>query len=197
MVKYYSYITDKNKNVSEHFQVKEFASINGKYLYSDEVLVDTEIIDILEKLFKYMNAYKIVITSGYRTTRHEKEVGNKSGTGFHTLGQAVDINVWKNTFTRFTSQEIALALEDLEWKKGIGLITNTAVHIDSRTNKYYFNESNGNKTIGNSFYTFYNVPKIDKWNNVKEWLNCSDATIDYLKNYKYADDLYILLKSKM
>ena len=106
-----------------------------------------------------MSAYKIIITSGYRNTAHEIKVGNKSGKGYHTTGDAVDINVWKNAKERYTSKEICLALEDLEWRKGIGIISNTAVHIDTRIIKYYFDERDNNKSIGNSFYDYYKEDK--------------------------------------
>lgn len=187
MVKRFSYETDGNLKLSEHFVVKEFASVNGKRLYCDDVLIDTEIIDLLEKLFAYMKASKIIITSGYRCTQHEKEVGNASGKGYHTTGQAIDINVWKNNSTRYTQKEIVLALEDLEWRKGIGLInSDTAVHIDNRATQYYFDERNGNRTIGTSFYKHYGVKKeteLDK--AVDKLANANIITsADYWKNKK-------------
>ena len=37
--------------------------------------------------------------------------------------------------------------------------SNTAVHIDNRGKQYYFDERNGNKTIGTSFYKHYGVKK--------------------------------------
>lgn len=163
MIKGFSYELDGNTKLSQHFIVKEFASTQGKRLYSDNVLIDIEIIDLLEKLFTYMNANKIVITSGYRTAEHEKAVGNASGKGYHTTGQAVDINVWKTASVRYSQKEIALALEDLNWQGGIGLInSDTAVHIDNRGKKYYFNERNGNRSIGESFYKYYGVIKENK-----------------------------------
>ena len=187
MVKGFSFEIDGNLKLSEHFQVKEFASINGKKLYSDNVLVDTELIVLLEKLFAYMKADKIVITSGYRCAQHEKEVGNASGKGYHTTGQAVDINVWKDATTRYTQKEIALALEDLGWIGGIGLInSNTAVHIDNRGKQYYFDERNGNKTIGTSFYNHYGVKKESELDKAVDKLVSANiiTSADYWKNKK-------------
>ncbi len=196
MVKKFSYKNDGNKNISNHFKFKEFASSDGKKLYSDDILIDTDIIEILEKLFIRMNAYKLIITSGYRTTEHEMTLSNSAVNGYHTKGQAVDINVWKNSNERYSSKEIALALEDLGWNHGIGLVTKTAVHIDSRPSKYYFDESNHNKSIGNSFYTFYKVQKVDYIANVKKRFDFTNETMEYLLKYLYKDDLIYKLATK-
>lgn len=152
---------------------------------------------MLERLKVYMKASKIIITSGYRCREHEMEVGNKSGKGYHTTGHAVDINVWKNASERFTQKEIALALEDLNWIGGIGLInSNTAVHIDNRGSKYYFNERNANKKINNeqSFYKFYGVKSLK--DIVKNKYKLSNQTMEYLMNYKYSKDLLERLSKK-
>ena len=166
MVEKYSLDYNGNNYITKHFKVKEFASINGKVVYSDVVLIDTLITEILEKLFVKMKADKIVITSGYRTPAHEKNVGNKSGTGYHVQGMAVDINVWKNSNTRFTAKEIVLALDDLGWNHGIGYITNTAVHIDSRDSKYWFDERYSCKSIksirgSNDWYEYFGVKRVE------------------------------------
>ncbi|MCQ2976917.1 MAG: D-Ala-D-Ala carboxypeptidase family metallohydrolase [archaeon] len=166
MVEKYSLKFNGTNNITKHFKVKEFASYQGNIVYSDNVLIDTLVTDILEKLFDYMSAYKIVITSGYRTSAHEKAVGNKSGTGYHVKGQAVDINVWKNSKTRYNSKDIAIALENLGWNRGIGIISETAVHVDSRDNLYWFDERyncNSIKTIKgtNSWYDYFGVKKTD------------------------------------
>lgn len=189
MVIRYSYEYEGDLNVSPHFKVREFASINNNMLLSDDVLIDTDIIDILEALFQYMNAYKIVITSGYRTTAHEKAVGNKSGKGYHTTGNAVDINIWKNKKERYTSKEICLALEDLFWQQGIGIISHTAVHIDSRSNKYYFNEQNGNKSIGTSFYTYYNE-KTNREKTKERFGFDEEITMKFLDKHPFSNSLY-------
>lgn len=156
--------------LSKHFDMSEFICNCCKV-----GKVDSKIIDILERLFDYLHCSKIIITSGYRCSNYEKIVGNKSGKGYHTTGQAVDINCWKNDKERFSSKEIALALEDLGWNKGIGIISDTAVHIDSRDTKYYFDERNNNKSIGSSFYTFYGV---DRDKNVKEAIDIIASKVD-------------------
>ena len=184
----YSYKKDKDKYVSPNFQVWEFASIDGNgHLYSDTVLIDTENVDILERLFNYLPCDMIKNNSGYRTNEHEMTLGNSVKNGYHVQGKAVDFNCYRNGKV-LSSKEICLALEDLGWKHGIGIISERAVHIDSRTNKYYFNEMNGNKSIGNSFYTYYNVDKPSK--KVLEKFGLAEETIDYLNEYKYSAELF-------
>lgn len=157
MVKTYSYKADGNKKLSPHFSVREFASINGGKLYSDSVKVDADLIDILERLYSYLGCSKIVITSGYRTAAHDKAVGG-SGKGYHTTGQAADINCWHKVGgkeERYHGSDICCALQSLGWHHGIGWIAGAAVHVDTRKSRYWFDETNGNRSIGNDWYTFF------------------------------------------
>lgn len=189
-----SYKANKYKFISKNFQLYEFASIgdNGK-LYSDEVLYDTDIIDIFEKLFNYLKIDILKVNSGYRTNEHERTLSNSAINGYHTKGMAVDFNCYKDGKV-LTAKEIALALEDLGWNHGIGLISKNAIHIDSRPNKYYFNEMNGNRSIGNSFYTYYNVEKvIPYYNEVQKRFSLDKETMDYFMKYKYNSDLLMKL----
>ena len=54
---------DRNKYITPHFQVKEFACNDG----NNYVIVNKDLIYTLEKLFTVLNAKAINITSGYRT----------------------------------------------------------------------------------------------------------------------------------
>lgn len=159
MITKYSLIRDGNKFLTEHFQVKEFASIDGDgNVYSDEVLVDSEILDISERLYTYLGCDIILVNSGYRTQAHEMSLPGGVKNGYHTKGMAVDINCSRDGKI-LSAQEIACALEDLGWNRGIGLISKRAVHIDSRPNKYWFDEMKKCKSIGDSFYTYFKVTK--------------------------------------
>ena len=73
--------------LSPHFNAKEFRCKCGK---EHETLISDELIEKLEKLYAALNCSKIIVTSGYRCTAHDKSVGG-SGTGQHTLGNAADI----------------------------------------------------------------------------------------------------------
>ena len=154
MVKTYSLKKDGNVYLTPHFQVKEFASKNGKKTYSDTVLIDTQLVQILERLFAYLKCQKIVITSGYRTVEHEKAVGNKSGKGYHTTGQAADINCYDQNGKRYHGSVICCALQELGWRYGIGWIAGCAVHVDTRDYRYWFDEQNGCRSIGTDWYAY-------------------------------------------
>ena len=103
MVKTYSLRKDGNTRISPHFQVYEFASTypspygNPWKLYSDNVLIDSDLIQILEELFNKLHASKCIISSGYRTPEHDKRVGG-NGHGQHTLGLACDCTFYSQLF---------------------------------------------------------------------------------------------------
>ena len=166
MIMSFSYKLDKSMAISAHFSVGEFASKSGSKLYSDSVLIDDALIAVLEKLFTRLNCSKIVITSGYRTAAHDKAVGG-DGKGYHTKGMAADINCWRvvnGKESRFHGSEICCALQDIGWAHGIGWIAGAAVHIDSRTTQYWFDEQNCCRSIGKDWYAYfakkgYIVPK--------------------------------------
>lgn len=164
-VKTYSTYSDGKKKLSEHFIVKEFACPD-----SGIVKIDSDLIDILERLYNYLGCSKIVITSGYRTPAYDRKVGG-NGRGYHTTGQAADVNCWykeNGGEVRYHGSEICCALQELGWNRGIGWIGGCAVHIDTRDNQYWFDEQNKNRSIGKDWYA-YMAKKgypVDKYGDV-------------------------------
>ena len=145
---------DGNQFITEHFQVKEFQCKDG----TDKILINTDLVLFLEKLYKYMNAKAINITSGYRTPAHSVRVGGYK-TDQHTKGNAADITVKKQDGTLYSSNEICLACDDLNHEGGVGRINKkNSVHIDVRGYKCWFDETNHEKTT-NSWYTYLGVKK--------------------------------------
>ena len=64
----YNYSTDKNKKLSDHFSVGEFASpsdYNGNY--PEQILIDSSLIVLLEDVIAHFNCDRCDINSGYRT----------------------------------------------------------------------------------------------------------------------------------
>ena len=57
------YLSKGNAQLSEHFKLSEFQCHDR----SDRILINTELIDVLEKLYAELNAEAVDITSGYRT----------------------------------------------------------------------------------------------------------------------------------
>lgn len=148
--------TDPNKNVitdfsfkdrkklfvSDHFQVNEFASYKtSTTLYSNRVKIHNKLIVILEALFKELNCSKMIINSGYRTEEHDKAVGG-SGTGWHTKGRAADITCYDKKGNVIPAKTVCVTLENMGGIYGIGFISNTAVHVDTRpmSQKWYGDE---------------------------------------------------------
>lgn len=154
MLKTYSLKRDGNTRLSAHFQVKEFKCKDG----SDKIIVNTDLINLLERLYDKLGAGAINITSGYRTPSHSVKVGGYA-TDQHTKGNAADITAKKKDGTPFSSKDITLALEDLNHAGGIGLINkNGSVHLDVRGKKCWFDETDGEKLV-QSWYAYWGVAK--------------------------------------
>ena len=159
-VKTYSKSKDGVTKLSPHFRVREFASPD-----SDTVKIDPKLIAILERLYDYLGCSKIIITSGYRTAAHDRAVGG-NGRGYHVKGRADDINCWRGN-GRIYGSEICCALQELGWNHGVGWIAGHAVHIDTRTARYWFDEQNGCLSIGDDWYAYmdskgHRVPRLLK-----------------------------------
>lgn len=170
MIREYSYKKDKDKYLSKHFKVGEFASIDNRNdnLTTDKILIDDNLVVMLEKLYTYLdNLYgikSIYITSGYRSADFEASLSGGVVNGQHTKGTAADIMVNKKSGGSVDSKLVCVAGETVGFN-GIGYGGNY-VHLDVRTNKSYFDETNG-KTGINSFYTYFNISKPSSNNKYK------------------------------
>lgn len=131
-------------DISKNFNKSEFMCKCGcmKSLYNERFL------EKLQTLRDYIKQ-PIIITSGYRCNKHDKQVGG-TGNGTHTLGIAVDCYV-----NGLSSKELARNAEILGFG-GIGLIDDKCVHIDMRdesghgftySNKKWFGDERTNKTF--------------------------------------------------
>ena len=137
MIKTYSLKSDGEKNVSDNFKVKEFACKDG----SDKILIDLDLIEKLQKLREYLKK-PIIITSGYRTSSYNKEVGGAANS-YHCKGQAVDI------YCKDINPRIIALWAEFNGLGGVGLYINRNiefVHIDTRTSKYRWINNHGNQT---------------------------------------------------
>ena len=182
-IKKYSYKKDKNLKLTEHFKVGECRCKDG----SDEILIDINLAKISEEVRKYFNCKKINITSGYRTSTHDKKVGG-SGNGYHTKGQGWDISSKDQNGKTIDAKYICCYLEDIG-VKGIGYINKNAVHIDTRKNKYWFDETKQNRNVGKSFYEYFNIKKEviypSEINEIIKTNNNSQNIIENKKEFKY------------
>lgn len=169
MIREYSYKKDKDKVLSKHFKVGEFASIDNRNnsLTTDKILIDDNLVIMLEKLYDYLdNLYgikNILITSGYRSADFETSLPGGVANGQHPKGTAVDIIVNKKSGGSVDSKLVCCAAETVGFN-GIGYGGNYT-HIDVRSSKSYFDETNG-KTGISSFYSYFNITKPNDNTNV-------------------------------
>jgi hypothetical protein len=137
--------------VSPHFQVWEFASS-----YSDTVIIEETLIDLLEKLYLHLGCSKMTINSGYRTPNHSVAVGGYANDD-HTKGIAADIKCYDSKKLIIPARAVCIALEDLG-VKAIGYINQNSTHVSSRQSpKWFGDESTGGSF--SSFYTHFGIPK--------------------------------------
>lgn len=135
---------------SEHFKPNEFlCPCCGR----GEKEIDQLLVEKLEVLRENMNAKSIIITSGYRCKQHDKEIGG-TGAGMHTTGGACDIVVYKKNGDRYNSFTIAREAEKIGFN-GIGIIDNTACHVDIRGNIPYINNHWFGNEKTNEIYTTF------------------------------------------
>lgn len=137
----YSLKEHGNDYLTDDFRVREFRCFDGK---TDKILINLKLAALLQDLRDHFGR-PIVITSGYRTAAHNKNVKGEPGS-LHLYGDAADIYI-----AGVDLWEVARYAESLG-VKGIGLYepVNTPekkssgwVHVDVRTKKsFWLNSSN-------------------------------------------------------
>ena len=139
--------------LSPHFNAKEFRCKCGK---EHEFSISDELIEKLEKLYAALNCSKIIVTSGFRCSAHDKAVKG-SGTGQHTLGNAADICCYGQDGQPISSKAVCCKAQDIGFR-GIANITAAYqyTHVDVRPNgKWYGDEVHGNSTVTDDFYKYF------------------------------------------
>lgn len=120
-VKTYSLKIDGKKKLSDNFTVSEFRCKDG----SDKILIDTDLVNILQKVREHFNK-PVTINSAYRNATYNQKIGGASRSQ-HVYGTASDIVV-KDT----KPEDVAKYVEFLMPQKGgIGLYS-TFTHVDVR-----------------------------------------------------------------
>lgn len=142
--------------LSPHFRSDEFKCKCG----CGKIVIDTLLIDTLEKLFPALELSKINVISGYRCAKHDKAVGGR-GAGSHVEGYAADIRAFYKDGTRAPSSVVTLTLERMGHKYGIGYrcggVADSAgnTHVDTKPRKWYGDESKSmTATACGSFFNY-------------------------------------------
>lgn len=133
-------------NLSTHFDSTEFiCSCCGKYKP-----MSTLLISMLEKVYDYMNAKAIIISSGYRCENNPWGYKNDA----HRKAMAADLCVQKQDGSFYSSWDIAEVAERLGFR-GIGIIDNTYIHLDTRGHEpFIYDFWFGNEMTGENYTTF-------------------------------------------
>lgn len=153
---------DGQISLSEHFKVYEFASTapspyNPTKVYSDEVKICEELVAKLEDLMKKIHANTAYISSGYRTSEHDKAVGG-NGAGQHVLGRAVDVIFYDSNKKTIDNRIISCVAQDMGFKGIARINTFGYIHLDMRVSGTYLgNETRGTNTVTNSFRQYYGI----------------------------------------
>ena len=87
-IKVYSLALDGKTALSRHFKAREFRSRDG----ADPIFVSPRLVELVENIRCHFGR-PLVITSGYRTPRHNAAIGGAAHSQ-HLYGRAADIVVW-------------------------------------------------------------------------------------------------------
>ena len=170
---------DDNTQLTAHFNAHEFKCKCGQphdYELSDKL------VSMLEQLYEKLNCSKIIVTSGYRCTKHDKTVGG-SGTGQHTRGTAADICCYGQDGKPISSKVVCCTAQDLGFG-GIANITSEYIytHVDVRTGyRWLGDETVNNNTVTDDFYKYFGISKTDKPLSNGIDLSCHNGSIDWTK----------------
>lgn len=158
MIKTYAY--GDNTQLSPHFNAREFKCKCGKI---HDTLISDELIEKLEALYKTLHCSKIIVTSGYRCSMHDRTVGG-NGSGQHTKGTAADVCCYGQDGNPICSKNVCCTAQDLGFM-GIANITAEYIytHVDVRLGaKWYGNETAGNEKVTDDFYRYFGISKSDE-----------------------------------
>lgn len=144
--------------LAEHFSVSEFRCKCGG---THDTIINPELPDKLERLFKALNCSAIIINSGYRCPTHSVNIGG-SVNDYHTKGYAADIICYDQSGNKISSKKVSCAAQDV----GFGGISNidgtyTATHVDVRTSNFWLGDEVVTKeySVTSDFYSYYGIPK--------------------------------------
>ena len=139
MVREYSLCRDGEIYLSPHFQVQEFACNDG----SDQILIDGDLVDLLEKIRAAVVGKPVHINSAYRTPEYNASpnVGGAK-TSQHLYGRAADILV-AGASPLLVGQ---IAEYYLDRRGGIG-VYKTFTHVDTRTIRSRWDQRSGKQIV--------------------------------------------------
>ncbi len=185
MIKTYPF--NDSTQLTAHFNVSEFRCKCGKV--HDTLLAD-ELVEKLEQLYAALNCSKIIVTSGFRCSMHDRSVGG-SGNGQHTKGTAADICCYGQDGQPISSRTVCCKAQDIGFT-GIANITAAYqyTHVDVRYgSKWYGDETKGNSTVTDDFYKYFGIQKdgtstmkgidVSEHNGTIDWQKVKSSGIQF------------------
>ena len=180
--------------ITEHFKASEFQCKCGN---PHDYFVSDELVEKLEQLRKKLNCSAINLSSGFRCTQHDINVGG-SGSGQHTLGNAADICCIGQDGQPISSKLVCCAAQDIGFT-GIANINDsyTYTHVDVREgSKWYGNEIRGNGGMTTDFYQYFGITRenttakkgnevmmkgidVSVHNGIIDWQKVKESGIDF------------------
>ena len=155
-----SYKSNDKTQLTAHFNVSEFKC---KCRQNHDTIINPELPEKLEQLYKKLNCSKIIINSGYRCINHDKTVGG-SGSGHHVYGNAADIVCYDQSGNRISSKKVSCIAQDIGFG-GIANIDNTytATHVDVRTSNFWRGDEVKTTaySVTDDFYKYYGISRTD------------------------------------
>ena len=146
-----------SKKISTHFHSTEFGCKCG----CGRIYIDEGVVNDLEKLFSKLNASKCIISSGYRCSKHDKNVGG-SGYGQHTKGLATDCIYYDKNNKPIPSKIVICVAYDMDLFSGMAKINENYTHLDNRiSGSYRGDETRGNSSYWTNPYKYFGVSKSD------------------------------------
>ena len=155
-----SYKSNDKTQLTAHFNVNEFRCKCGQ---NHDTIINPELPEKLEQLYKKLNCSKIIINSGYRCVNHDKTVGG-SGSGHHVYGNAADIVCYDKSGKKISSKKVSCIAQDIGFG-GIANIDNTytATHVDVRTSNFWRGDEVKTTaySVTDDFYKYYGISRTD------------------------------------
>lgn len=177
MIKKYSCERDGQVYINKHFQIYEFRSFDDAQgiLTTDDILIDDNLVENLERLYESLNCSSIYITSGYRSEDFDIRLGGF--VGYHSKGQASDIICYDIDGNVIDSKNVCITAENLGIL-GIGY-GGSYTHIDTRDWKSFFDETNGAVNI-ESWYDYFGIARpVEPKPESKEEIKNNDVNVEY------------------
>lgn len=162
-----------SRQITEHFHSSEF-----KCPHCGAIKIQEALVQKLETLFKKLNASKCIISSGYRCSTYDIQIGGFAGR--HSEGLASDCIFYDENGNIIPSKIVICVAFDLGVFNGIANIDGNYVHLDNRQGSTYRgDEPRGNSSYWTNPYDYFGVSKEEVRKYTKEEISNEEVNVYY------------------